>query len=178
MGHDFDRCIRIVNFLYVLYAIKASLHGGDGELLDTLATVSGLLRDLEEINARWICIESGLSANASRYPYRALQFKADTGRGRPKVVIDQEKIEFLRELRFTWTQIAALFGVCRPTLYTVRSEYGMTGDQYSFTSITDQELRDVVVHIKRDVPDIGYNMMRGILRFVEFMYPYHVFSSV
>ena len=61
--------VRIVNFLYVLYAIKASLHdgnGGDGELLDTLATVSGLLRDLEEINARWICIESGLSANASR----------------------------------------------------------------------------------------------------------------
>ena len=138
--------VRISNFLHVLYAIKASLHdgnGGDGELLDTLTTVSGLLKDLEEINARWICIESGVSANTSRCPYRALRVKSDSGRGRPKVIIDQEKIEFLRELRFSWTQIAALFGVCRRTLYTVRSEYGMIGDQHNFTSISDQELHDV-----------------------------------
>ena len=80
------------------------------------------------------------------------------------MIIDQEKIEFLRELRFSWTQIAALFGVCRQTLYTVRSECGMVGDQHSFTSISDQELRDVVVSIKCNMPDIGYNMMRGILR--------------
>ena len=46
--------VRISNFLHVLYAIKASLHdgsGGDGELLDTLTTVSCLVKDLEEINA-------------------------------------------------------------------------------------------------------------------------------
>ena len=152
----------------MLYAIKASLHDGNGcdeELVGALNTVSGLLRDLEEINARWICIESGVSANASRcFGYRAIRVKSDSGRGRPKVSIDQEKIEFLRELRFSWTQIAALFGVCRRALYTVRSEYGMIGDNHSFTSISDQELRDVVVSIKRDMPDIGYNMMRGILR--------------
>ena len=109
-------------------------------------------------------VESGVSENASRCPYIAPRVKCDSGRGRPKVIIDQEKIEFLRELRFSWTQIAALFGVCRRTLYTVRSEYGMIGDQHSFTSISDQELRDVVVSIKHDMPDIGYNMMRGILR--------------
>ena len=61
------------------------------------------------------------------------------------MIIDQEKIELLRELRFSWTQIVGLFGLCRRTLYTVRSEYGMVGDQHSFTSISDQELRDVVV---------------------------------
>ena len=60
--------VRISNFLHVLYAIKASLHngsGGDGELLDTLTTVSCLVKDLE-INAQWKCIESGVSENASR----------------------------------------------------------------------------------------------------------------
>ena len=85
--------------------------------------------------------------------------KSDSGRGSPKVSIDQEKIEFLRELRFSWTQIAALFGVCRRTLYTVRSEYRMIGDHHSFTLISDQELPDVVGSIKQDMPDIGYNMM-------------------
>ena len=93
--------VRISTFIHVLYAIKASLHdnnGGDRELLDTLSTVCGLLKDLEEINARWICIESGVSTNASICPYRVHRRKADSGPGRPKVVIEQEKIEFLREL--------------------------------------------------------------------------------
>ena len=95
------------------------------------------------------------------------------------MIIDQEKIEFLRELRFSWTQIAALFGVCYRTLYTVRSEYGMVGDQHSFTSISDQELRDGVVSIKRDMPNIGYNMMRGLLRSrgIHVSIPYHIFNS-
>ena len=69
----------------------------------------------------------------------------------------------MRDLRFSWTQISALFGVSRRTPYTVRPEYGMIGDDHSFTRISDEELHDVVVSVKRDMPDIGYNMMRGIL---------------
>ena len=159
--------LRISNYLHVLYAIKASLHdgnGGDGELLNILTAVSGLLKDLEEINAYWICIESGIGANASRFSYRAQRVKPDSGRGRPKVVIEQEKIEFLRELRLSWTQIAAVFGVCRRTLYTIRSEYGMVGDEQRFTPISDQELRGHIQTIKQDMPEIGYNLMRGVLR--------------
>ena len=82
------------------------------------------------------------------------------------MVIEQEKIEFLRELRFNWTQIAEIFGVSRRTLYTVRSEYGMIGDEYAhgFTQIFDQDLAEHVRCIKQDMPEIGYNMMRGVLR--------------
>ena len=159
--------VSISNYLHVLYAIKASLHdgnGGDGELMDVLSTVSSLLKDLEEINARWIYIEAGMETNAAGCPFRARRVKSETGKGRPKVVIEQEKIEFLRDLRFSWTQIAALFGVSRRTLYTVRSEYGMVGDEHSFTPVSDQELRDHVQAVKRDMPEIGYNMMRGVLR--------------
>ena len=39
----------------------------------------------------------------------------------------------------------------------------MIGNQHNITSISDQELPHVVVSIKHDMPDIGYNMMRGIL---------------
>ena len=108
--------VRISNYLHVLYAIKTSLHdssGDDGELLDTLTTISGLLKDLKEIKARWICLESGVNRNATAHPYRALRLNADSGRGRPKVVVEQENIEFWRDLRFSWSQIAALFGISR-----------------------------------------------------------------
>ena len=68
------------------------------------------------------------------------------------MVIDRKEVEFLSEL--SWTQIAALFGVCCRILYTVRSKYGMIDDQHSFTSISNQELYDVSI-----IPDTGYNMM-------------------
>lgn len=85
------------------------------------------------------------------------------GRGRPKVVIEEEKILFLRELRFNWSQISALFGVSRRTLYNIRLTYGMTGED-NFSPVSDQELYDEVRAIKEDMPEIGYNMMKGILR--------------
>ena len=59
----------------MLYVIKVSLHdsnGGDGELLDTLTTVSGLLKDLEEINAHRT---RGERKCFWGYPYRALRVK-------------------------------------------------------------------------------------------------------
>jgi len=34
----------------------------------------------------------------------------------------------------------------------------------SFTLITDAELSEHILRIKQDLPDVGYNMMRGLLR--------------
>ena len=43
---------------------------------------------------------------------------AHTGRrGRPKFDIDKEQIEYLLSLSFNWSEIAALLGVSRMTLY-------------------------------------------------------------
>ena len=85
-----------------------------------------------------------------------------SGVGRPKVKIEKEKIEFLRELKFTWTEISSIFGICQRTLYSICSEYGMHPD--SFTSISDQDLISEIRAIKQDMPDIGYNMTKGVLR--------------
>ena len=40
----------------------------------------------------------------------------------------------------------------------------MVGDEQSFTPISDQELRGHIQTIKQDMPEIGYNIMRGVLR--------------
>jgi len=41
------------------------------------------------------------------------------GAGRPRVVIEKEKFEFLRELKFSWTDITSFFGICRRTVYNI-----------------------------------------------------------
>ena len=77
--------------------------------------------------------------------------------------IRKEQIEFLRELRFSWTKIAALFSVSRRTLFSVRAEYGLV-DLQQFTDISDQELDASVTEIKTRMPDSGQNIVRGVLR--------------
>lgn len=154
---------RIVNYLHVMHGIKSKLqqeNGGDDDLLGILSTVSTLIEDLDEIRAHWVCVEAGIEMHTSSY--KASRVKS-TGRGRPKVMIERQKIEFLRELRFSWTKIANLFGVCRRTLYTIRSDYDMVGSDSAFTQISDQELCELVREIKQGMPEIGYNMMRGVL---------------
>lgn len=66
-------------------------------------------------------LEAGVGNHVNQF--QAVRMRS--GKGRPRVVIQQEKIEFLRELKFSWTEIASIFSVCRRTLYSVRLEYGI-----------------------------------------------------
>ena len=151
---------KISSYIYVLLNVKATLQEGDchgdEELVSVQTMVSSLIKDMEDIKARWALIEAGIkSVFAPRI--------SDGSRGRPKVIIEPEKIQFLRELNFTWTKIADIFGVSRRTLYNIRSEFGMI-DEQRFVRISDHDLCYLVGRIKRDMPEIGYNMMRGLLQ--------------
>jgi DNA invertase Pin-like site-specific DNA recombinase len=52
------------------------------------------------------------------------------GRGRPKYVIRREQLLYLRDLRFSWTKIALLYGISRRTLYNIRFELGLAGSDH------------------------------------------------
>lgn len=150
-------------YMKVLYAVKDILeeaNGADVELLHVLNVVTSLIRDIERIYSCWTLIESGVECANNC----CLATRISHGVGRPKVRIEKEKIEFLRELRFSWTEIARMFGVCRRTLYNIRSVNGMLEGNQAFTMISDQDLIDLIKAIKRDMPDIGYNMMKGVLQ--------------
>ena len=56
------------------------------------------------------------------------------GRGRPTFDISREQLEYLASLLFTWSQIAALLGVSRMTIYRRREEFHM------FTDISEQRM--------------------------------------
>jgi hypothetical protein len=139
----------------ILKQLVEESNGGDRELLDFLNLLGVLQEDLAQIYTRWTAIEAGVSIKASRIKQC---------RGRPKVIIEADKIDFLRELGFSWSKISELFGVCRRTLYSIRTAYGMVNNNHNFTEISDRELLEQIMVIKSDMPEIGYSMMRGMLR--------------
>ena len=74
-------------------------------------------------------------------------------RGRPRCDVEAKDIEYLRNLRFSYVQIAKLLGISRATLYRRMEEEGLS--QCSYTDITDSTLDRVIVGIKQQHPTYG-----------------------
>ncbi len=82
--------------------------------------------------------------------------------GRPATSVDIEDIEFLRNMRFSYTKIAEILGISRSTLYRrIEEEGGVTMNKY--TQISDIILDNVVTEIKRNHPNDGERLMIGHL---------------
>ena len=73
-----------------------------------------------------------------------------------------EYIEFLRGLRFSFTEIARLIGISRATLYRRLNEAGVS-HCCSYTDISDSDLDSVVERIKITHPNDGECLMSGHL---------------
>lgn len=157
--------ITIQSYIRVINAIRETLEEAvnvDEDFSDTLHTVEAVLIDMEEVHTRWVLIEAGVSRISGSYQYPRV-VRTGNGLGRPTVVIGQDKIEFLRELKFSWTDIASMFGVSRRTLYNIRTSYGMLGGS-QLTTISDDDLCEHIRRIGYNMPDVGCNMLRGLLR--------------
>lgn len=151
--------VKLEGYLRVSEAILESLCSTAG-VEEVHRDVEDLVTSLRKIKSRWEDIECGLGVSESSV-FRAVRIGGD-GPGRPKVFIRIEQVEFLRNLRFTRTQIAKLFGISRRTLYEIRSQHGLVGSD--FTNITDQELDVAITRVKRTMPNIGQSMVKGVLR--------------
>ena len=90
--------------------------------------------------------------------------------GRPKIVIPIEEIEFLRQLRFSWTRIAEILGISRSTLYRRLEDVGIS-QSITFSSISDIELDAVVNRIKQTHPNDGERMLIGHLTRLNVVVP-------
>ncbi len=155
--------VKVDNYIRVLSAIRGRLQSSianrpDPELEDVERDISGLLANLEVIKGRWEDRDTEVSVSAL-----VAECQRSGSRGRPKVFTSKEQIEFLRELRLSWTEIASLFGICRRTLYRIRSEYGLM-DTYNFTNIPDRDLDRQVTLIKNLMPEVGQSMVKGALQ--------------
>ena len=87
--------------------------------------------------------------------------------GRPRFDITREQLQYLASMSFSWSHIAGMLGVSRSTLYRRRLEYQLV--DYARENITDEELRSVLLHLRRESPASGEVMVWGALRAMGFI---------
>lgn len=81
--------------------------------------------------------------------------------GRPKVNVDIDEILELRRLHYNWTKIAYILGISRATLYRRLEAAGVSPNDY--TPLTDSQLDNILVCIKRDHQNDGEVLLQGHL---------------
>lgn len=123
-----DRQLGIANVSYVEYALQrlefcivtcGNFHnhlGQSSDLDDYRSSFQQLLVHLREKYRKWEEYESILESRASTLIPQA-SVSHSSARGRPKFEIDKDQLVYLASLSFTWTDIAALLGVSRMTLF-------------------------------------------------------------
>ena len=83
-----------------------------------------------------------------------------TVKGRPRVQINQERLEHLRSLKFTWEEIGSLLGVSSKTVQRRAKEWGLK----LFTLIADVDLDAMISDVLNQFPRYGEVMIRAHLQ--------------
>ncbi len=100
----------------------------------------------------------------SLYPDDEKVVKPHPGPGRPPVHIPCDVLEGLRELGFTWSKIAQMFGVSRWTIARRVKEYGLENLQ-GFSDVSDDVLDNIVKDfVARHGRTVGQVYIAGFLK--------------
>ena len=147
ISYDVSRDPKDLDFLVFqvnkLYRILLAYDRSNNDVLDrsnndVLEALGISLRLLEEENDMPSC----MGGYTPQYLYSG-------GRGRPRLDIRQEQLEYLLHLGFTCPQMMSEYGLCVTALYS---------------TITDQELDVLITQIKHTFPNSGYRLMQAHLR--------------
>jgi len=111
---------RIEAYLEDVNAVVGALEVEDDQDEDARQLVellSDLAEELQKVLLRWVDIELGIDPEA---PHIGLKVEKEVSgrRGRPKYVLKREQLLFLRDLSFSWSKIAVMYGISRRTLIT------------------------------------------------------------
>ena len=92
-------------------------------------------------------------------------------RGRPKLIVDRERLETLRSQGFTWDQISSLMA---KTLQRRAHEWNIS----YYTPTSDQNLDVAVDHIISQFPNSGEIMVNGHTTGTHLIYLYFVITLI
>lgn len=84
------------------------------------------------------------------------------GSGHPKIVIEREKLKNMLDTHLPVSCFAKCLGDSTRTIYRRMQEYGLSV-RGSYSTVTDQELDNVISAIKSQMPNAGYRMVQGHL---------------
>ncbi len=157
--HRLDHALSVVAFLSNEFALVDSNHDGGNNVTVVLAM---LLRNLREVRLCWqdkayhandVLLEQTYSVSAEQ----------SGNVGRPSFNVDQDQVDALRELGFSWTSIACLLGISRATLYRRLSMWGNDSSRAAYTDISDDDLDARVLLLVRQCPEWGERLLAGAL---------------
>lgn len=77
--------------------------------------------------------------------------------------IREGQIVALQELGFSWTSIAALFGMSTRTLYNLRQRLGLLS-RHPFSSLSNEELDSLILQVLSSTPNVGQTYIQGSLQ--------------
>ena len=118
---------------------------------------------LEAVGMGLSLLENVQDSQSSRssYGYRP-RLSSNHSRGRPRLEIPINQLEYLLELGFSCPQIATVLGVSLSTVRR-RMDEGNLSISGLYSTITDDELDAIVMDIKVSFPNCGYRLMYGHL---------------
>ena len=135
-----------LDWLYRIVSQLPDINGTTNQILSLIASVQSSL---------------GASVNIECSPAPIPVFTG--GRGQPKYLIPRDHLQFYVEKRFTVTNMATLLGVSIITVERRLQEHGLSIRQ-TFSSMTNDELDNIVQSILLEFPNTGYRRMTGFLQ--------------
>ena len=120
---------------------------------------------LRSISQQWEIYIDQLQSQLIRNSYQ-VPLVVSTSPGGPRFSILQEQLVYLHSLSFSWSQIAAILGVSRMTLYRRRAEFGILSSPNQF--IGDEQLYSMVREMHSFQLGLGEVMIWGRIRSLGF----------
>lgn len=140
-----------------LSTINDSL-GDDDDLRELKSSIEVIITCCQSLQSLWQAsidsIDDQISISEEGYSVP----RVVDGRGRPRAVVSQEQLLYLRSLNFSWTHIAELIGVSRVTLFRRRRELGIF-ESDTMMSMNDDELRSFVGRLREELPTVGESLV-------------------
>ena len=131
--------------------------------------LSQLLDCVRQISVEWQLHFDQLQMSNGRLRDTSFQLsttRSTEGPGRPKFNITKDQLEYMSSMSFSWSQVAALLGVSRMTVYRRRVEFGLLFNPEA--SISDSDLSSTVHSMRSEHPEIGETIVWGRLRALGF----------
>ncbi|KAL0156225.1 hypothetical protein M9458_047471, partial [Cirrhinus mrigala] len=108
-------------------------------------------------------LQQKISAALSQEVTPVLTRECGGGRGRPKFTVSEEMLSRFIEMCLPVSCIANILGVSQSTIFRRMRDLGLSV-KTTYSTISDNELDNAILAIKRRLPNAGYRMMKGCLQ--------------
>uniref|UniRef100_A0A9J7YE88 Integrase catalytic domain-containing protein n=1 Tax=Cyprinus carpio carpio TaxID=630221 RepID=A0A9J7YE88_CYPCA len=143
-----------LDYLEFLTRHELILFESFSEQIGSVSNITEALQNLYDVIKREI--------NARSMPIVEQETEVGPGSGHPKIVIEKEKLKNLLDTHLPVSCIAKFLCVSRRTIYRRMQEFGLSV-RGSYSTVTDQELDNMISAIKSQMPNAGYRMVQGHL---------------